>query len=396
MHTYQFKALNIDGQKVQGTIPANSREQAIYGLKLKHLQPIYLQKKQLSWLQRYHSNIWTIDWTKDMGLFLRKGLSLLESLQVSKLRLTKKQQQFINILLDGLYAGLPLSQIISEHKVFPKLLVGLLKVAESTGQYAEAFEDFALLKKQEIEFFKQLRTSLQYPILLTIMIFTMILGFNEFLFPVVLDFFKSNNFELTNTTIFFLKFAEILKNTLKLFTNIPVLLILSLGIYFSSKITKVKYLLSWLFFKLPFLGNIYLETLQSLYLKSFSILLQRGHHITQAANYSADIIQNDYLKNQSLLVEKAIRIEGKISQVLADFLSLPKPIYNLLLTGETTAQLDIYGDICSQVLKNKCEEKLKKILAWTGPILVSIMGIVMILMVIAVVVPLYDQIARMD
>ena len=103
-----------------------------------------------------------------------------------------------------------------------------------------------------------------------------------------------------------------------------------------------------------------------------------------------------YLKKQAHLIEQAIKQEGKVSTSVASFLNLSKPLADLLMTGEKTAQIAVYSDICAQTLKNHCQQKLKKILAWTGPILVSIMGIVMIWMVVAIVVPLYDQIARMD
>lgn len=69
MRTYQFQALNSDGQKVRGTIPANSHEQALQSLKLKRLQPITLQAQRFSWLYKNSSNTWTIEWAKDMGFF---------------------------------------------------------------------------------------------------------------------------------------------------------------------------------------------------------------------------------------------------------------------------------------------------------------------------------------
>jgi type IV pilus assembly protein PilC len=396
MRTYQFQALNIYGQKVRGAIPANNREQALHSLKLKHLQPIYLQPQRFSWLRNNRSNIWTIEWAKDVGFFLRAGLSLSESLAASKLRLKQEKKQFIDMLLEGLYGGLSLSQILSEHKIFPKLFIGLLKVAEATGQYAQAFEDYALLKQEETEFFKQLRSSLQYPLVLSFIILGMVIGFSEFLFPVALEFFKNNNLEQHVSTTWFIHFAEALTSILKAFTNVPLMLAVFISFYLASKITKLKYVLSWLSIKFPVFGYIYLETLQSFYLKSFATLLQRGHHVVQAANYSADILQNEYLKKQAYKIERSIRNEGKISTSLTHFLKLPEPLADLLLTGEKTAQIAIYSDICAQTLKNHCQQKLKKILAWTGPILVSIMGIVMIWMVVAIVVPLYDQIARMD
>lgn len=396
MHTYQFQALNNYGQKVQGTIPANSREQAFQSLKLKHLQPITLQPQRFSWLYNIRSNGWTIEWAKEMGFFLRSGLSLLESLNASKLRLNPSQKQLIDTILEGLYAGLPLSQVLSEYQIFSKLCIALLRVAESTGQYAQAFEDYAVLRQEEIEFFKQLRSSLQYPLILTFVIVGMVVGFSEFLFPVALEFFKNNHFEQHVATTLFISFAEILKNTLRVFTNVPLMLAMLISFYFARKITKLKYALSWIATKFPVFGTIYLETIQSLYLKSFSTLLQRGHHVIQASNYSADILRNECLRRQAYRIEHAIRQTGKISHALATFLKLPQLLADLLITGERTAQLGVYCDICAQTLKNHSQQKLKKILAWTGPILVSIMGIIMIWMVVAIVVPLYDQIARMD
>lgn len=396
MRTYQFQALNSYGQKVRGTIPANSREQALQSLKLKRLQPITLQPQRFSWLHSSRSNNWTIEWAKDVGFFLRAGLSLLESLVASKLRLNQSQKQFVDMVLEELYAGLSLSQILPQHQIFSKLFIGLLKVAEATGQYAQAFEDYAVLRLEETEFFKQLRSSLQYPLILSVVILGMIICLSEFLFPVALEFFKNNNFEQQLATTLFISFAEILKSLLRAFTNIPLVLALLISFYLASKTTKLKYALSWVAIKFPVFGAIYLETIQSLYLKSFSTLLQRGHHVVQASNYSADILQNEYLRRQAYHIERAIRDEGKISEALTTFLGLPQPLADLLTTGEKTAQLAVYCDICAQTLKNHCQQKLKKILAWTGPILVSIMGIIMIWMVVAVVVPLYDQVARMD
>lgn len=125
-------------------------------------------------------------------------------------------------------------------------------------------------------------------------------------------------------------------------------------------------------------------------------MIARGHDVLLAAKYSRDILQNSFLKKQATNIEKSIHQEGKISVSIAKFLWLSDPLANLLLTGEETAQLSTYCDICAKALKNQSRLKLQVILAWTGPLLVFIMGIVMIWMVIAIVVPLYDQISRIN
>ena len=166
--------------------------------------------------------------------------------------------------------------------------------------------------------------------------------------------------------------------------------------YGFSKIPRAKYYLGLITIKIPFFGKIYLQTIQALYLKSFSAMLLRGHHVLLAANYSCEILQNAFLKKQAANIENSIQQEGKIGAAIAKFLWLSAPLEKLLLTGEKTAQLAVYCGICAKALKNQSRLRLQAILAWTGPILVSIMGIVMIWMVVAIVVPLYDQVTRMD
>ncbi|MCE2715839.1 MAG: type II secretion system F family protein [Pseudomonadota bacterium] len=395
MHFYQFDALKTSGGKTQGVIPAYSRDQALQDLKQKGLHPIRLRQKYLRF-SNTGSLFWTINWARDMSFFLKQGLSLIESLNLSKLSLNKNQKQFIDIIINKLHAGLTLSQIFTNYPIFPKLFTALLSISEATGQYAQAFEDYSLIKQEEIDFLKKLRTSLQYPFILSLSLLIMLLLFNEFLLPVTLDFFAKNNFEQHSATRLFIQFAAFLKSALFFVSNISSLLIFFSGIYLISRIKKVRYLLSWLSTRYPIIGPIYLMSLQYFYLKSFSMLLKKGHHVIQAADYCSEALQNTYLKSKTQKIGYHIKLDGKISKALTKELKLSTTIEHLLLTGENTSQLPLYSDIGAQTLKNIYQFKLQKIIAWTGPILISIMGIIMIWMVIAFVLPLYDQVARME
>lgn len=395
MHFYQFQALNTSGRKTHGIITAHSHDQALQDLKQKGFHPIRLRQKKFRFLSK-NSTSWTIEWSRDMSFFLKQGLSLVESLEISKLGLNKNQKQFIDIVINKLHTGLTLSQIFTRYSVFPKLFIGLLSISEAAGQYAQAFEDYALIKQEEIDFLKKLKTSLQYPFILSLILLVMVLLFNEFLLPVTLDFFTQNNFEQHSTTHLFIQFATTLKNLLFIVTDVVSLTIFLLSFYLISKIKRVKYILSWLSTLYPIIGPIYLMSLQYFYLKSFSMLLKRGHHVLQSANYCTEVLQNTYLKSRTQEISYHIAHEGKISKALTKELKLPSSIEHLLLIGENTSQLSLYSDICAQTLKNIYQNRLQKIIAWTGPILISIMGVIMIWMVIAFVVPLYDQVTRTE
>ena len=164
--------------------------------------------KKITWFNRNQSNTWTIEWAKDVGFFLKSGLPLIEGLQASKLRLNNSQKLLVDLIIEGLYEGMQLSQILEGFGIFPTLFLGLLQVAEATGQYAQAFEDYATLREEELQFFQQLRTSLQYPIILVVVILGMLVGFSEFLLPTAMQFFQQNNFEQQISTKLFINFTK--------------------------------------------------------------------------------------------------------------------------------------------------------------------------------------------
>lgn len=395
MHCYQFQALGINGKKVHGTIHAHSHDQAFHNLKQKGLYPIQLNQKSFKLLNS-SSFSWTIEWSRDMSFFLKQGLSLSESLEISKLRLNKHQKQFIDMVLSKLHMGLTLSQIFSQYPIFPKLFIGLLNISEATGQYTQAFEDYALIKQEGVDFSKKLKASLQYPLILAITLLTMIVLFSQLLLPVALDFLIQNNYEQHIATRLFIYFSKALEKIFSFATDLPSVASVFISFYLIFKTKKLQYFLSWLSTICPIFGPIYLMSLQYFYLKSFSMLLKRGYQVTQSANYCAEALQNSYFKKRAQKISHNITHEGKISSSLTKELKLSPPIEQLLLIGENTAQLPLYSSICAQTLKNAYQIQLQKIIAWTGPTLIFIMGIILIWMVVAFVIPIYDQIARMD
>ena len=287
-----------------------------------------------------------------------------------------------------------LSSALSFHKDFPNLLISFLSVAEVSGEYAGAFADFAAIAKEKKEFSTNLWKSLQYPIILILIMFAMLIGFSEFLLPSFLGFFQQNDFAIEASTMIFIEFAKFIKLLINFLLNPLTIITIGLGLIFCIFFKPMRMLLSKLSVKIPLFGSTYLKLLQHLYLKTFSKLISKGHHLDKAVFYSADIIPNIFLKKRVLKISKAIAVDGNIAESIGFYLGL-QPIYiSLLKTGEKSASLASYSEICADTIQRHFQLSLQRILTWTGPLLVTTMGIVTIFMVIAVVLPLYEQVTK--
>lgn len=392
MPTFVYSAINEQGEKVKGHLIANDKKTAIASLKAKQLYPIKISINKTFF--GFSNHDWVIEWANDMSFFLGKGLSLVESLLTSKIRLSKNKQRLIDEVIAEINAGNTLSQSLCNHKEFPNLLNSFLGVGEASGEYAQAFFDFATIAKERKEFAKNLWASLQYPLILMFVMLAMLIGFSELLLPSFLEFFHQNDFAIESSTMVFIEFSKFIKIVAEFIFN-PAVFISVMGLLALCLCFKpLRILFAQIAISVPLFGSTYLKLLQHLYLKTFSKLLLQGHHLSQALVYSADIIPNAYLKKRVFKISQAIANDGQIAEAIGKYLYLQPAYLRLIKTGEKTASLAAYSEICADTIQKHFQVSLKRILTWTGPILITTMGLVTVFMVISVVLPLYEQVTK--
>lgn len=394
MPVFNYKALNTTGNVIQGYVVANNYDKAFSELLKKDLNVITLNKKTKNVFFKNQS--WVTEWAKDMGFFLNKGLSLIESLEISKTRLVKNKRQLIDEIIAEIHSGNRLSIAFKNTNEIPTLLISFINLAENNGRYKEAFLDFAAINQEKNDFSKSFLQSMQYPLILSIVMLLMLVGFCEFLLPSFLDFFEQNNLNISESTKIFISFANTVKNIVQFITNPIVLFFLAILFLVNFFVKPFKKITSKIMIELPFFGSIHKELLQSLYLNTFSKLIKNGHYIDKAAEYSASIISNFYMQKQAQKILTTIKETGQIALSISKHLNLSNDYLALLSTGEKTASLAFYAQICAESIKRKTQKNINNILAWTGPILVTTIGLITVFMVVAIVLPIYEQITKIN
>lgn len=393
MPIFTYKALNNNGEIIHGHLVAATKNFALQELSKKELRLIKIQAKipNLFFKKNYR---WVTQWSKDISFFLDKRLSLVESLETSKISLNKQRQHLIDEIISEIHLGHTLSSALKNSGEIPDLLISFLTVGEASGAYAQAFLNYALICEERDNFSKGLWSSLPYPLALGLVMLMVIMGFSEFLLPSLTDFFKQNDFAPSETTLMFIKFSKLISESVKFITEPIVIILFLIIIVFCTFNPTLKAINSNLVLKIPFFGKIYLQMLQTLYLQTFSKLLSQGHFVNQAAFYSADILPNAYLKKNGMQIITAIEKDGSTADSITQYLLLIPTYSTLLKKGEKTSSLAFYSNLCAENIKKHYQSSMKNILTWTVPILVTTIGLVTIFMVVAVVLPLYEQMSK--
>lgn len=146
---YQYSGRNQAGQKIRGKIDADNRQIALNELEQKGLAIIDLTETK-PWNKDIHLSQKVKN--KDFVIFLRQyatlihaGISISDSTQTMIKQSENKVLKKVLIDIDKqLDQGLALSTAVKRHpKVFPELLVNMIRAGEASGKLDEILNEMA-------------------------------------------------------------------------------------------------------------------------------------------------------------------------------------------------------------------------------------------------------------
>src|SRR3989338_7748842 len=104
MPNFIYTAIDFKGNKIKGRLAAKNKNEAVQNLRMQRLQLIKIaEDKKISFLN--YSENWAIEWAQDVSFLLLKGLSLVESLLTSKIRLSYGKQNLIDEIIQAMHSG---------------------------------------------------------------------------------------------------------------------------------------------------------------------------------------------------------------------------------------------------------------------------------------------------
>ncbi len=294
----------------------------------------------------------------------------------------------IKEIATGLYEGKSLSAAMEKFPVeFPRLYIEMIRSSERTGDIGESLKQYIKYRNQIDSIRKKIINASIYPAILL----TAGLIVSMFLLFYVVPKFSLIYQDIGHDLPFF---SRLLMNFGK-FCNDNVSLVLGamLGLVFSlilaSKRPTVR---AWLLKQLkrvPTVGHqVHIYQL-SLFYRTISMLLKGGLHILPTIDMVGGVLESN-LKSNLILAKQSI-YEGGAASASFERFGLTTPIaLSLLRVGEKTGRL---GDM-SEYIANYYDEQTARWVEWFTklfePVLMSVIGIVIGLIVVMMYFPIFE------
>ncbi len=400
MPLYLYKAINQDGKRCSGSHFSASNKTLYRELQKDGLRLIS-SKQSFSFLPFFRKTIPLedlLDFCVHMEQLDRSRLPIIDAiLSLSENVENARLKSVLFSISHDLHQGLLLSQSMAHRpQVFNSLFVHLIELGEKTGDFSSAFSRIQDYLRWQRDFQTQLSKATRYPAILFGTILVMLGLLANFIMPDLEQYLisVSNGQQLPLAT-------RALLNTIHLSSCFLQMLLFIMGSYICFVIiaktnTKANLFKSYLSLRIPWIGRLRQQLMISEFLYCFALMSDEGIDLLSSLSKSAESISNIWLKLELSKTIKLISSGHKISEAFSSLNQFSPFIIRLISLGEETGTLpQLLLQTADFQLKNNIR-KLQSVLTWIEPTLILVIGSIIIWIVTAVMVPLYDNLAVYD
>ncbi|MFV9510841.1 type II secretion system F family protein [Tepidibacillus sp. LV47] len=323
-----------------------------------------------------------------MKIQIRNGVPFIQGIRLIKDVMPKKVSKDFDQFIYWLEQGETLSATLKILQ-FPKSYVSFVTIGESHGDLALAFEQCEWYFKQRYQFKHAVRNALAYPIFLLLLIIFLFMFFTTILLPQFLQLYKTLQIETPSTTrLIFTIYQWFQDYKLWLFLSVSVI---SLVIYFLFKNKNFLKKFKLFLLRFPLLKKYWLQTYTYHFSSNLSLFLNHGISLITGMDILAE--SNEILiQEASMRIKKSLYEGNSLAEILAEEKIFLPSFLEMIRFYESVGSLDTGMKQYSEQLQKQMESELKHKLKWLEPILISLTGVFVFILIYILFSPIFSLI----
>ena len=336
--------------------------------------------------------------SKDLNFFLtqlstyvKSGIPLLDSMEILSRQSKKKNIAMLyrKIVFD-LNRGVSFSDCLAKQgKVFPKMLINMLKTSEMTGDLTGVLDDMAAYYKRQDSNRKQIINAMTYPSVLMIFAVAVLTFVITYVVPSFTSMYESTGSSLPGITVAIINISNFITgNWYYILGGIIAVVTLFTLIYKSS--TSFKYATQSFLMHIPVVKNIIKYNQLVTFTSTFSTLIKHDVFITDSMDILSKITENEVYKK---IINNAIENLSKgngVSVAFKGHWAFPETAYEMLLTGEKTGKLGEMMEHVSTYYQEEQTNIIARLKSLIEPVMIVLLAVIVGVILLAVVVPMFD------
>jgi type IV pilus assembly protein PilC len=396
--TFHYNSIDSTGRKVKGTVEAANETAATHMLRQRGEVPLELSaageglNKDLK-IPGLGNRVKL----KDLAVFSRQfatmtasGMSLLRSLAILEEQTPAGAlKRAVGEVQTDVSSGISLSAAMGKHdKVFPRLMIAMIRAGETGGMIDRALEQIADSLEKDSELRGKIKSALTYPAIVLSFTFVLIAAVLIFIVPIFEAMFKSLGGTLPGITQFLVTTSHNMFWIGPLFLTIG---ITTTAFYkqksrtsqtFRLKVDKAK-------LRAPVFGSLFRKLAISRFSRNLGLLLNVGVPVMQALAVVGETTGNEVINEAMKDVQNAVRDGQPMSSAMRHHKVFPEMVTQMVEVGEESGQISQMLDKVADFYDREVDSAAESLTASIEPIMVLVMGAVVGGMVICLYLPMF-------
>ena len=391
---YRYVIINGVGKKEKGTFDAESADDVRSFLTSLDYQVLEVKERNKLDVDIGGGKFTAADLSfslTQLSTYLKAGIPLADSVRIlakqSKKAATKKS--FFELVYQ-LLKGESLSEAMElQDKVYPKLLINMVKTAEMTGDLPSILDDMAEYYTSMDQTRKQMKSAMTYPLVVLFIAIGVLIFMLTYLVPQFSAMFEANGAKLPALTLAVMAVSNFIKAHWIII--LLVLAVVIFGLYeLYIHVQKFRQTVQLVLMHLPVFKDIIIYNEVANFTKTFASLLNHGVFITDSMEILSKITNNEIYKR---IINNTLENLGRgdsISSAFKGEWAIPVVAYEMIVTGETTGQLGQMMEKVAahfQMLHKTIIEQMKSLIE---PILICLLAVVVGVILLSIIQPMFS------
>ena len=397
MARFRYSTRDAKGKKINGTLEAPSRDNAIQSLKAKEMIIISLEEEKKGSFSLFFSKNAGKKKIKidDMVIFSRQlatmvnaGIPLVNALDI--LGEQMENPSFKTLVLkvrDDVETGSSLSEGLAKHKkIFSNLFINMVKAGESSGMLDEILDRLATYMEKTSSLQKKVKSALIYPTAVTVMAFAITAFLMIRVIPVFKDIYAGFGAKLPTPTEILINVSDFMINYFYLTIGMGVLAVFLIVKY--SKTEKGKIQIDGLKLKMPIFGSLIRKVSVGKFTRTLSTLIKSGVPILNALEIVGKTADNRVIELAVEKVHSSVKEGEPIAEPLARSGVFPPMVVRMISVGEQTGELEKMLIKIADFYDEQVDVAVSGLTSLIEPLIIAFLGIVIGGIVVCMFLPI--------
>jgi len=384
MPIFKYKGYRTDGSDADGTIEASGLNDAMVRVREEGIFPSEVTESggaKRAVLQRADQTFLP-HVTRQLSLLLSSGVPLMEALQSLSAEHKGMQREMIVSIKERVSGGVSLYKALEDFPyVFPEFFTSMVHSGEQSGTLEKVLLRLADFLESQNAIRAKVRASLVYPILMMAVSAVVLSFLFTFVIPKIVKIFNDSKAALPFITVVLIFLSNLFIKYWWIMTGGMI----GATVYVRRFVAAHRRLMDKLLLGLP--GNILQSLYYSRFARTLGFLLEGGLPMLRALDLAAKSMGNRELEVSVRDAEKRVAEGQSLSATLEGF---PPVFVQLIATGERSGRLSETLKRAADSYEDEFNRKVSRAVSLFEPAMILVMGLVVLFIVLAVLLPMFQ------